>query len=80
MSGNTLENRYGFTDERAEEDRFGITDYIGGLARFIEKCNTPMTISIQGTWGTGKTSIMNNEEDEKNMLKLVRLVYNSWKK
>ena len=51
--------KLGFTDSAATEDQFEITDYIGGLATFIEKCNTPMTISIQGSWGTGKTSIMN---------------------
>lgn len=50
---------YGFTDEAATEDLFGIDNYIAGLAKYIEKCKTPMTISIQGTWGTGKTSIMN---------------------
>ena len=49
----------GFTDQAAMEDKFGIPDYIKGLSDFIEKCNTPMTISIQGSWGTGKTSIMN---------------------
>jgi hypothetical protein len=64
MSDNKNGNGYGFTDEKATEDRFGIADYIGGLARFIEKCDTPMTISIQGTWGTGKTSIMNLVEKE----------------
>lgn len=54
-----IETKLGFTDEAASEDKFGITDYIGGLANYIEECNTPMTISIQGSWGTGKTSIMN---------------------
>jgi len=54
-----INERYGFTDEAAEEDKFGITDYIGGLAKFVEQCNTPLTMSIQGSWGTGKTSIMN---------------------
>lgn len=48
----------GFTDEAAYEDLFDIRKYIEGLAKFIENCNTPMTISIQGAWGTGKTSIM----------------------
>ncbi len=48
----------GFTDEAATEDIFGIGDYINGLAQFISKCNTPMTISVQGAWGTGKTSVM----------------------
>ncbi|GEM_PF-4415094 len=28
------------------------------------ECNTPMTISIQGSWGTGKTSIMNLVKNE----------------
>lgn len=49
----------GFTDEAASEDKFGIINYIGGLANFISVCSTPLTISIQGSWGTGKTSIMN---------------------
>ena len=53
------DSEIGFTDEAASEDKFGITDYIGGLARFISVCSTPLTISIQGSWGTGKTSIMN---------------------
>ena len=46
------------TDEPAVEDEFGIGKYIDGLAEFIAECKTPLTISIQGTWGTGKTSIM----------------------
>ena len=35
--------KLGFTDSAATEDQFEITDYIGGLATFIEKCDTPMT-------------------------------------
>ena len=49
----------GQPDEPAVVDEFEIEDYIGGLAEFIEECNTPLTLSIQGSWGTGKTSIMN---------------------
>ena len=48
----------GFTDQAATEDLFNINKYIEGLTKFISVCNTPMTISIQGSWGTGKTSIM----------------------
>ena len=29
------------------------------LCSFIRSCETPMTISIQGDWGSGKTSMMN---------------------
>lgn len=64
MSSYDKERNLGFTDEAAEEDRFGITDYIGGLATFIKECNTPLTLSIQGSWGTGKTSIMNLIKNE----------------
>lgn len=49
----------GYTDKAANKDLFEIKNYIDGLRRFIVNCNTPMTISIQGTWGTGKTSVMN---------------------
>lgn len=48
----------GLTDIPAEEDIFEIGSYIDGLVAFVKTCKTPMTISIQGTWGTGKTSIM----------------------
>jgi hypothetical protein len=41
------------------DDTFGIGLYIDGLCRFITECDTPMTISIQGDWGSGKTSFMN---------------------
>jgi len=52
--------RYGLQDVPAERDLFEITGYINGLQDFILECSTPMTISIQGDWGTGKTSIMNH--------------------
>ncbi len=58
----------GCTDIPAVEDEFDISKYINGLTSFIENCNTPMTIAIQGDWGTGKTSVMQmiyNELSEK---------------
>lgn len=48
----------GCTDQPAVIDRFQIKKYIDGLVSFIQCCNTPMTIAIQGDWGTGKTSVM----------------------
>lgn len=52
----------GFTDNPLEleaEDLLGIKKYTEGLKEFIKCCNTPMTIAIQGDWGSGKTSFMN---------------------
>ncbi len=62
QKGNDAENMgteyRGLTDEAARTDLFDIQRYIDGLSRFILTCQTPLTISIQGSWGTGKTSIM----------------------
>ena len=55
-------NNIGSTDIPAEgvgQDLFHIETYIDGLSTFIKECATPMTISIQGDWGSGKTSMMN---------------------
>ena len=41
------------------EDLFNIEVYVNALCSFIRGCETPMTISIQGDWGSGKTSMMN---------------------
>ena len=41
------------------QDQLGIAPYYDGLAEFIQRCETPMTIAVQGDWGTGKTSALN---------------------
>ncbi|WP_022755800.1 KAP family P-loop NTPase fold protein [Butyrivibrio fibrisolvens] len=48
----------GITDEAAVKDDFSIDRYKKGLCDFIVKCDTPMTVAIQGDWGSGKTSMM----------------------
>ena len=44
-----------------EEDVAGLNvgDYAEALTEFIKQTDTPMTVGIQGDWGSGKTSIMN---------------------
>lgn len=42
-----------------DQESLGISDYILSLSEFIQKCETPMTIALQGDWGSGKTSMMN---------------------
>ena len=41
------------------EDLFNVEVYVNALCSFIKNCDTPMTVSIQGDWGSGKTSMMN---------------------
>jgi GTPase SAR1 family protein len=38
---------------------FGVEGYVQGLERFITHAATPITIALQGEWGSGKTSLMN---------------------
>lgn len=43
-----------------DKDVFGIEPFENGLIRFINHTNTPITIALQGEWGSGKTSLMNS--------------------
>ena len=47
-----------------QEDLFGIDKYKTALVKFIETTSTPITVAIQGEWGSGKTSLMNTLKDE----------------
>ncbi len=45
---------------KGEVDNFGIEPFENGLTKFINHTNTPITIALQGEWGSGKTSLMNS--------------------
>ncbi len=60
-------------------DRLGTGQYAETLASFIRQCDTPMTIGVQGEWGSGKTSLLNmiredieEEESKKQGGKIVK--------
>lgn len=42
-----------------QEDLFGIKVYQDALVDYIQMTETPITIALQGEWGSGKTSLMN---------------------
>ena len=42
-----------------EHDSLSTFSYAKALGAFIEKCDMPITIGIQGEWGSGKTSLLN---------------------
>ena len=65
-----------------EDDKLGTNDYANALKTFIENTATPMTIGIQGEWGSGKTSLMYKiwnelKGDEKNTT-IESIWLNSW--
>lgn len=59
------------------EDCFNVKTYVEGLCSFILTCETPMTISIQGDWGSGKTSMMNMIKENLES-KVVPIWFNTW--
>lgn len=65
-----------------EEDLLEISKYVKGLGKFIRECQTPMSIAIQGDWGTGKTSTLNllkkNLETDKDTNGIKCVFFNTW--
>lgn len=43
----------------SQADLFGIQVYQDALIKYIKLTDTPITIALQGEWGSGKTSLMN---------------------
>ncbi len=50
----------GISDLASNEDWLGMEGYYTGISKFIERCEAPMTIAVQGDWGVGKTTAMIN--------------------
>lgn len=50
--------------EGQNEYQLGIDPYIKGLVNFLKGTTTPMTVALQGEWGSGKTSLMYKLQDE----------------
>tara|TARA_B110001452_G_scaffold59063_1_gene45889 strand:+ start:693 stop:2690 length:1998 start_codon:yes stop_codon:yes gene_type:complete len=44
--------------KKLDEDSLNIQKYANSLSKFIKSSDTPITIGLQGEWGTGKTSLM----------------------
>jgi len=62
---------------KIENDLFDVKIYVDSLAQFISECDTPMTIAIQGDWGSGKTSMMNMIR-EKLGDRVITAWFNTW--
>lgn len=64
--------------ENADES-LGFGEYASAMASFVENCDTPMTIAIQGDWGSGKTSLMNMVRDHFKQNTAIKTIwFNTW--
>jgi hypothetical protein len=50
--------------EKATDDQLKVSRYADALVNFIMNSDTPITIGLQGEWGTGKTSMMYMLQEE----------------
>lgn len=65
--------------KQLSDDLFKLDNYYNGLEKFIRECETPMTIAIQGDWGSGKTSIMNIVQTKLSSTNHIKTLYfNTW--
>ena len=44
---------------KAGEDSLNLSAYADALSEFLRNAQSPLTVAIQGEWGSGKTSLMN---------------------
>ena len=79
-----VNNKYiGIVDEpnpKGSEDTLDIYRHADALTSFIKNTSTPMTIGVQGEWGSGKTSLLNSifHSLDKEGGKYLQIWINSW--
>lgn len=68
--------------KKKEDDKLSLHLQTEGFAAFIRSCQTPMTIAIQGEWGSGKTSfvniVMNQIKNQKDAEDYIFITFNAW--
>ncbi len=71
----------GVSDQPAQEDQLGFEPYVTALAEFLSHQDTapPLTVSIEGEWGSGKTSFMQQLEKELETRGSISVWFNPWR-
>ena len=67
------------TSKVQELDTLKTFDYAKALAEHVKGCGTPLTVGVQGEWGSGKTSLINSiysDFDQNSEIKQIWI--NSW--
>ena len=64
--------------EKNEQDQLDVSRYIKALSKFILNSDTPITVGLQGEWGTGKTSMMCMIREELSKENVATSWVNTW--
>ena len=62
----------------AKDESLGLKDYADVLSRFVRECDTPITVALQGDWGSGKTSLMNLIKEQLDSSTCATVWFNTW--
>ena len=77
-----MKKKTGIIDEPISQESFDLLDinlHTDSIINFIKETETPMTIGIQGEWGSGKTSLIQSIKSELDKDKVFRQIWiNSW--
>ncbi|MBR6106811.1 MAG: hypothetical protein IKQ39_02265 [Oscillospiraceae bacterium] len=68
----------GAADVPGTRDSLGIRSRCKGVSGFLEHCETPMTLSITGGWGTGKTTAMKLIRKQLDPEEQCSIWFNTW--
>ena len=60
------------------EELLDVDRYIHALSAFIKDADTPLTVGIQGEWGSGKTSMMNMIRENMEEASIATAWVNTW--
>jgi len=76
------------SDQAAAQDLLGFTPYVEAIAEFLtnEETQPPLTLSVEGGWGSGKSSFMKQLQEEikqlqrqKNQPEPKMVWFNAWR-
>ena len=63
---------------RLDQDLLKIKKYASALTNFILTSDTPITVGLQGEWGTGKTSLMSILNEQLSAQDIASSWVNTW--
>jgi hypothetical protein len=71
----------GITDQPATHDALGFEPYVKAIADFLthEHTQAPLTLSIEGEWGSGKSSFMSQLKDLLSKRGNLTVEFNAWR-